>query len=219
MSTVWLKIYLFFLLTYCDRVMATKIITIEEPKNHFILKTPAAEVSFPLAKADKQFLAKLRHKLYQLGGVGLAAPQLNCPKQIIAIHIANDAIALRNGIESPISMTVLINPKYEPLTSEMNHDFEACYSVTSKAGKVPRYKKIKVSFNDAAGNFHQHVAEGFHARVLQHEIDHIHGILIIDRLTPDCIQGTQDEMKALRRAELPPHKRALYDQLIAQKTK
>ncbi len=101
----------------------------------------------------------------------------------------------------------------------MNYDFESCYSVDSKAGKVPRYNQIKVSYYDESGKHYTQIESGFYAESLQHEIDHLNGILIIDRLKPDCIQGTIKEMMTLRRAELSPEKRELFDQVMARKLK
>jgi len=95
----------------------------------------------------------------------------------------------------------------------------SCYSVSSKAGKVPRYNQIKVSYYDEAGVLHEQTENGFYARVLQHEIDHLNGFLIVDRLTPDCVQGTIEEMMVLRRAELPEEKKVIFDKVVARKAK
>ena len=84
---------------------------------------------------------------------------------------------------------------------------------------MSRFSQIKLSYYDESGKHHQTIAEGFYARSLQHEIDHLNGVLIIDRLTPDCIQGTVQEMMALRRTELPEEKRALFDSIMKIKLK
>src|SRR6185437_5659414 len=121
--------------------------------------------------------------------------------RIIAIYIPEEARLLRDSVENNYPMHILINPTYEPVIhTEIIHDFEGCYSVSSKAGKVPRYKVIKISYQDESGQVHEQIEHDFYARVLQHEIDHLNGILIVDRLTPDCVQGTMEEMMTLRRA-------------------
>lgn len=200
--------------------MALNIVTIEQPEYRQVLTKAAEKVLFPLSKEDKELIASMKIKLNDLGGVGLAAPQVNSSRQIIAIYIPEDARLLRDEVEKSYSMHVLINPAYQPLEkSEIHPDFEACYSVANKAGKVPRFKGVKLSYYDEAGQFHEQIERGFYARVLQHEIDHINGVLIIDRLTPDCVQGTMKEMMALRRAELPEDKRVLFDKLMAKKQK
>jgi peptide deformylase len=201
-------------------LMALDIVTIEQPEYHRVLKEPAEKVLFPLDKKDKELISDMKAKLESLGGVGLAAPQINTSKQIVAIYIPEDARLLRDTVEKSYSMHILINPSYEPVDkTDILYDFEACYSVANKAGKVPRFKAIKLSYYNEAGQFHEQIESGFYARVLQHEIDHINGILIIDRLTPDCVQGTLEEMMALRRSELPEDKKILYDKLMAKKQK
>ena len=149
----------------------------------------------------------------------MAAPQVNYAKQIIAIYIPEEAALLRNNVKT-YPMHILINPSYVALPgSAISYDFEGCYSVDSKAGKVPRYNQIKVSYYDESGKHYTHIESGFYARSLQHEIDHVNGILIIDRLQPDCMQGTMEEMMMLRRAELSPEKRELFDRVMAKKLK
>lgn len=196
------------------------IVTIEQPEYRDVLKTPAQSVTFPLNQEEIALVAAMKTKLNELGGVGLAAPQINVSKRIIAIYIPEEARLLRDQVEKDYPMYILINPSYKPIIeSGLYTDFEACYSVSSRAGKVPRYKEIKLSYYDESGNFHHQSEQGFYARVLQHEIDHINGMLIVDRLTPDCVQGSVEDMMALRRAELPPDKKILFDQVMARKQK
>ncbi|WP_454780728.1 peptide deformylase [Legionella sp. WA2022007384] len=200
--------------------MIMDIVTIEQPEYRQVLKSNAQEVQFPLSQADKDLITAMKSKLYELGGVGLAAPQVNFPRRIITVYIPEEATLLRDNVKKFYSMHAMINPSYEPVSgSVMHHDFEGCYSVSSKSGKVPRYEQITVSYYDESGQFHQNMEEGFYARVLQHEIDHLNGFLILDRLTPDCIQGSLEEMMALRRESLPPEKRAIFDQVMARKAK
>ena len=199
--------------------MALDIITIENQENVAVLKTVANKVEFPLNQHDKDLIKSMKSKLLELGGVGLAAPQVNQPRQIIAVYIPEEAVLLRDNAEI-YPMHIMINPFYEPVADTSAHyDFEACYSVSSKAGKVPRFQSIRVSYFDESGSFHQQIENGFYARVLQHEIDHINGVLIIDRLTADCIQGPMDDMLALQRSELSEEKGALFDEIMARKLK
>ncbi|KTD42176.1 peptide deformylase [Legionella parisiensis] len=198
--------------------MAMDIVTVEQPEYRQVLKSKAQEVQFPLSHEDKELIAAMKIKLHGLGGVGLAAPQVNCAKRIIAIYIPEEVTLLRDNVKKFYPMHIMINPSYEPIEgSDMHQDFEGCYSVSSKSGKVPRYEQITLTYYDESGHFHQQTEEGFYARVLQHEIDHLNGFLILDRLTPDCIQGSVEEMMALRRELLSPEKRALFDQMIARK--
>jgi len=197
--------------------MALNIATIEEPKYQHVLKTPATHISFPLNDADKKLIDAMKQKLYALEGVGLAAPQVNHSKQII--YIPENAALLRENVTT-YPMHVMINPSYKPTEHNATfYDFEGCYSVASKSGKVPRYQEIELSYYDEQGVFHRKIEKSFYARVIQHEIDHLNGVLIVDRLTPDCIQGCPIEMAKLRRAELSEEKRALFDSLMAKKLK
>jgi len=199
--------------------MALEIVFVENQQHRHVLTTPAQKVEFPLSVADKNFIQLLKDRLFDLGGVGLAAPQVNYSKQIVAVYIPEEAKLLRDNAKI-YPMHILINPSYKPVPgSEIIHDFEGCYSVNSKAGKVPRYNQIEVNYYDESGNHYTRIESGFYARTLQHEIDHLNGILIIDRLKPDSVQGTLEEMMALRRAELSPEKRVLFDKIIAKKLK
>jgi peptide deformylase len=81
-----------------------------------------------------------------------------------------------------IPLTVYINPEITPLTEEMDEDWEGCLSVPGLRGRVPRYTKIRLRAYDRDGQRVDFVAEGFHARVIQHECDHLWGKLYIDRV-------------------------------------
>ncbi|KTD22221.1 polypeptide deformylase [Legionella lansingensis] len=198
---------------------ALEIVTLEDNKHKQILTTPTKTVAFPLSAEDLALIENMKKKLFELGGVGLAAPQVNHNKQIIAVFIPEEAALLRNNVH-PYPMHILINPSYESVESTSKvADYEACYSVSSKAGKVPRYQQIVLNFYDEHGKKHQTIESGFYARVLQHEIDHLKGILITDRLTSDCVQGSVEEMMAMRRNELTESQRAVFDEVVKKKLK
>lgn len=224
MKTKTIKLILLSLLSllYCKEIYANmreKIITIEDAQDRATstLKLVAADVKFPLSEEDKELIAAMKELCFSLDGVGIAAPQLNISKKIAVIYIPKSASLLReNPVEYP--MHVIINARYEPIENEGKYeDFEGCYSVKSVYGKVPRYNAIKVTYQNEEGEEISKIERDFYARVLQHEIDHLNGLLITDRLTPDCIQGTFEEMLELRRQSLPEDKRVLFDELIKQK--
>lgn len=216
MSLLIQAIFFFGALMTSHSTQALTIVHVEDEAYKPVLGTRAKAVSFPLSDEDINLIAAMKSKLYSLGGVGLAAPQVNQARQIIALYIPESAALLRDNVVT-YPMHIMINPDYQAVGNEKTADFEACYSVNSKAGKVPRFNKILVTYFDEQGKQHQQMAEGFYARVLQHEIDHLNGILIIDRLTPDCVQGTYAEMMQLRRASLSPEKQKLFDALLEQK--
>lgn len=210
------------LLIYYQEVCANmrdKIIAIEDAQDPSTstLKLFAVDVQFPLSEEDRALIAAMKELCFSLDGVGIAAPQLNISKKIAVIYIPESAALLRdNAKEYP--MHVIINARYEPIEHEGKYeDFEGCYSVKNVYGKVPRYNAIKVTYQNEEGQKISEIVTGFYARVLQHEIDHFNGLLITDRLTPDCIQGPVAEMLELRRQSLPEEKRILFDELIKQK--
>lgn len=195
--------------------MELELITIEQAQSN-VLKEPAQTLEFPLSKTDQDLIEAMKEKIMTLGGVGLAAPQVNISKRIAVIYIPENAVLLRDNAR-PYPPHVLINPSYEAASDAMAHDFEGCYSVQSKMGVVPRYQSIRLRYQDEQGQVHERIESNFYARVCQHEIDHLNGTLITDRLTPDCIQGSQEEMLALRRQQLSPEQRRQFDELIKKK--
>ena len=196
--------------------MELKIITIEDEidKSSSVLKNKAKKVSFPLSAEDKQIISSMQAILFKAEGVGLAAPQVNIGLSIAVVYIPESASLLREGAIS-YSMHTIINPEYTPVNEEeIVSDFEGCYSVNSVYGKVPRYKSIKLKYQNEDGLLIEQIVTDFYARVIQHEIDHLNGVLITDRLTPECVQGTFAQMLSLRRAELSEDKRKHFDELM-----
>ena len=108
----------------------------------------------------------------------LAAPQIDKMYKIIIVRSDLDD---KNNQE----FTALINPKVVKFEGDIVTDFEGCLSITSIYGKVPRYEKVRVKALDIHGNEVRIKAEGFLARVLQHEIDHTNGILFVDHIRDD----------------------------------
>lgn len=199
--------------------MNKRIISVEDaqPLHETILRAKTQPVSFPLSAEDQDLVETLKNRVIELEGVGLAAPQIGISKNVAVIYIPQSAVLLRDEAEV-YPVHAIINASYEPIgENDIHADFEACYSVESIAGNVQRYKTIKASYQDQHGNLIVKTAKGFYARVLQHEIDHLNGILITDRLTPDCIKGTVSEMMGLKRKSLALEKRLLFDELMKKK--
>jgi len=112
-------------------------------------------------------------------GVGLAAVQVHEPKQIAVLEVADNP---RYPHKPAVQLSVLINPRIEPLSDEIEEDWEGCLSVPKLRGKVPRYTKIRVQAVSYNGEELDFVASGFHARVIQHEHDHLNGKVYLDRM-------------------------------------
>ena len=108
------------------------------------------------------------------GGVGIAAPQIGEFQRVVVFGMEESE---RYPEAPPVPRTVLINPTIEPLDGEREDGWEGCLSVPGMRGLVPRYRRIRYSGFDASGDAFSREADGFHARVVQHECDHLDGIL------------------------------------------
>src|SRR5262245_38883426 len=121
-----------------------------------------------------ELLQDMRDTMAHLSGAGLAAPQIAVPLRVVIFGVT--ANPRYPGIE-PVPDTVLINPKLTPLSYEEEAGWEGCLSVPGMRGWVPRFQRLRYAgFAPDGTPFHREV-EGFHARVVQHEVDHLDGVL------------------------------------------
>jgi peptide deformylase len=126
-----------------------------------------------------------------LNGAGLAAPQIGVLKRVVIFGVDANP---RYPDAEPVPTTVLINPRIEPLSPEMEHGWEGCLSVPGMRGLVPRPAHIRYSGVDRHGEPIEREARGFHARVVQHEVDHIDGILYPMRIDDMRYFGFESEL-------------------------
>lgn len=112
-------------------------------------------------------------------GVGLAANQVHESKQIAVLEVADNP---RYPQKSRVPLAVLVNPKITPLAEETEEDWEGCLSIPDLRGKVPRYRSIRVQALARDGTELDFTANDFHARVIQHEWDHLNGKVYLDRM-------------------------------------
>ena len=113
-------------------------------------------------------------------GAGLAAPQIGVDLQLVVFGFEHNP---RYPDASPVPMTVLLNPHITPLSEAMEAGWEGCLSVPGLRGEVPRFARIRYRGVDVTGQAIEREAEGFHARVVQHECDHLIGRLYPTRMT------------------------------------
>ena len=136
------------------------------------------QVSLPVERVDtpglQALLADMLDTMRALDGAGLAAPQIGVPLRVVIFGIASNP---RYPDAEPVPQTVLINPLITPLDADMEEGWEGCLSVPGMRGLVPRYRRLRYRGMDAQGAAIDRVVEGFHARVVQHECDHLDGIL------------------------------------------
>ena len=114
-----------------------------------------------------------------LDGAGLAAPQIGVNLRVVIFGVQRNP---RYPHAEPVPTTVLLNPVIEPLSDARESDWEGCLSVPGMRGWVPRCARIRYCGVDLDGNAIERTAEGFHARVVQHECDHLDGILYPARI-------------------------------------
>ncbi|MDO8991306.1 MAG: peptide deformylase [Sideroxyarcus sp.] len=119
-------------------------------------------------------LADMRDTMHALDGVGLAAPQIGVNLRVIIFEVAGNP---RYPDAESVPQTVLIDPVITPLSDAMDEGWEGCLSVPGMRGLVPRYTHLRYQGRDEYGAIIDRTVSGFHARVVQHEFDHLDGIL------------------------------------------
>ncbi|NQV09990.1 MAG: peptide deformylase [Cyanobacteria bacterium] len=133
----------------------------------------------------------LRDTMAARDGAGLAAPQIAVPLQVVIFGITRNP---RYPDAAPIAETVLINPLITPIGTERDGGWEGCLSVPGLRGLVPRWRRIHYRAHDLEGGVIERSVEGFHARVVQHECDHLDGVLFPDRLEDPRAFGFLEEL-------------------------
>ena len=160
---------------------------------HPVLRQRAAEVADPTAPEIKQLVADMEQTMRDAPGTGLAAPQVHVLLRVVIFEIG-EARAERERTE-PLPLTVLINPVVEPLGDEGTLNWEGCLSVPGLMGMVPRYSRVRYRAVGLDGSPIDRAVEGFHARVVQHECDHLDGILYPQRMRDMSLLVFADELR------------------------
>jgi len=143
------------------------------------------KISAPLTPRDIQspnfqkFIDDMIETMKEYDGVGLAADQVHESQQIAVLEVAENP---RYPNKPNVPLTVLINPKIAPLTDEMEEDWEGCLSIPDIRGRVPRHKSMNVPSCDCDGKPLELIVFDFHARVIQHEWDHLNAKVYLDRM-------------------------------------
>jgi peptide deformylase len=127
-----------------------------------------------------------------LNGAGLAAPQIGVSQRVVMFGFEDNP---RYPDADAVPFTVLINPTLTPIGSEMEEDWEGCLSVPGMRGLVPRYVHLRYQGFDPGGKPLDRTVEGFHARVVQHEVDHLDGILYPQRIRDLRQFGFEEELE------------------------
>lgn len=148
-------------------------------------------------------LEQLEKDLFEImkleNGLGLAAPQIGINRRAIVFGMDKHPVHTN---APPIPFTVLFNPTYEPISDVCVEGYEGCLSIGNLRGKVSRYKSIRYQGYDSDGKLIQREVSDLHARVFQHEYDHLDGIVFLDRVTNHYSLGFHDEL--IQAGELTP---------------
>jgi peptide deformylase len=155
---------------------------------HPVLREPADKVRDPQAPEVQRLIADMIETMDDAPGVGLAAPQVHVARRIVTIRVSGRRMGGDDGADSDsdsegVPLTVLINPGFEPLDPRQDEGWEGCLSIPGLMGKVPRYRRIRYWGTAPDGRLIGREASGFHARVVQHEIDHLDGVLYPERMS------------------------------------
>lgn len=165
-----------------------------------ILRRRAAEVADPTAPEIRRLVSDMLETMDYAGGTGLAAPQVHVPLRVVVFFVKAERAAAEAAKEAgraephpqdqpepmedgDVPLTVLINPEIELVDASVRVDLESCLSLPGLAGEVPRAAAIRYRGRALDGSLVERTAQGFHARVVQHECDHLDGILYPQRMT------------------------------------
>jgi peptide deformylase len=165
---------------------------------HPVLMQKAAPVSDPTAREIRDFAADMQETLEDIGASGLAAPQVFVAKRVVVYRVIAARIPRGSGLE-PRPWTVMVNPVITPKTEAQTPVWERCLSIPGLHGKVPRFMHINIAYQDLEGRTVSHDAHSSWAALLQHECDHLDGILYPMRMTDLALLAYNDEPGPLAR--------------------
>jgi peptide deformylase len=154
-----------------------------------LLLQRAAEVSDPCAPWVRELLIDMHDTMHAANGAGLAAPQIGVSSRIVIFGFTRND---RYPDAPAVPPTVLINPELIPLGDQIEEGWEGCLSVPGMRGLVPRHASLRYRGVDEYGRSIDRTVDGFHARVVQHEVDHLDGVLYPMRMRDLSKFGFQD---------------------------
>ena len=161
---------------------------------HPVLRATAAAIADPAAPWVRRLVDDMIETMEDAGGTGLAAPQVHMPYRLLVFRVGGERLTDLPG-DSEVDLTVLINPVIEPLGAERALGWEGCLSVPGLRGVVPRHLRIRYRGVALDGAAIEREAAGFHARVVQHEFDHLDGVLYPQRMTDHRLLVFVDELQ------------------------
>ncbi len=163
-----------------------------------VLGQVAAPVPDPTAPEVRRLAQDMRETLEDIGASGLAAPQVFESRRLVVYRVIASRIPKDSGLE-PRPWTVMVNPIITPGSQAKTAVWERCLSIPGLHGKVPRYSHITISYHDLEGRSVTHEARSSWAALLQHECDHLDGIVYPMRMTDLALLAYNDEPGSLAR--------------------
>jgi len=154
------------------------------------------DISEPVEFFDselQELVTDMLDTMKELNGAGLAAPQVGVSLRVVIFGFEENP---RYPDADAVPFTVLVNPTLTPIGEDMDEDWEGCLSVPGMRGLVPRYTQLRYQGFDLTGKPIDRTVEGFHARVVQHEVDHLDGILYPQRIRDMRQFGFNEELEA-----------------------
>jgi peptide deformylase len=172
---------------------------------HPVLLRPCDPVADPGAPEIRRLVADMMETMEDAPGVGLAAPQVYVPLRLFVFRVPGGRTGA-DAEDAALDNTVLINPDVELLGEDRVLGWEGCLSIPNLRAAVPRARRIRYRGVDCDGATVEREASGFHARIVQHENDHLDGILYTMRMTDFRLFGFTEELDraAARAVEAPP---------------
>ena len=158
---------------------------------HPILKQVASPVQRTGESELLELVQDLEDTMRALNGAGLAAPQIGVSLRVVVFEVNANP---RYPDVEPIPFSVLVNPELEPIGDSMAEDWEGCLSVPGLRGRVPRHTQLRYRGVDQYGGLIDRCVNGFHARVVQHEVDHLDGVLFPMRMRDLESLGFEDTL-------------------------
>jgi len=167
---------------------------------HPLLQQVAAPVERFGTAELLELVADMDDTMRARNGAGIAAPQIGVSLRVVLFEVTHNP---RYPQAEPVPYTVLVNPVLEPIGTERDAAWEGCLSVPGLRGVVERFTRLRYRGFDPQGRPIDRTVAGFHARVVQHEVDHLDGILFPMRITDMRLFGFEDELFP-NHADLPP---------------
>jgi len=149
---------------------------------HPVLRGIAQPVANPTAPEIRRLVTDMVETLDDIGGAGLAAPQVHVPRRVVIFRVPDERVTGRPD-DLPQDLLALVNPVITPLGEGQELGWEGCLSVPGLRGAVPRWARIRYRGVTPEGEAVDRTVAGFHARVVQHECDHLDGILYPQRMS------------------------------------